>query len=414
MSALTKQERRKQKKQRQEKRRKAAQRGKNRQPQLTQGTRQPSAKEAAPPRPPAGDLTSIDSWWEFFEAAPADEQLRMLRDKLEAGQPDEEWHEVITEAIHDLESDLSAAQYVAFLEELRTKHPDTFAERAGWHARSMTFFYIAEERWEDLDNAIRQFANEMDKVGDGFFSTVSLLRLAGRQEAAQRLIDRAVPLLDNQDFLPWAVNRLIEGSLFARYQACVQAGATDEAIDEVYRYSLDIGCRESKETQKNQRDFALRLAGKTDAWTRDELLKNDPQTNRRVYLLTVDFMRWLCMSRGFEPVVADELRRILVSLINGMEGKPNALLQGLRRKDFEPAVAKKLDFMSLDTADAPAGIIAMQHFYDFLAETELVDAQQRETARKVLFVLWNDLKRVMKDEWWRYKFLEQYHPRANE
>jgi len=214
--------------------------------------------------------------------------------------------------------------------------------------------------------------------------------------------------------MPYAIDELIEWAMFARYQACVEAGATDEAIDAVYRYSLAIGCDESEQVRRTQRDFVLRLAGKGAPFQRDQFRKANRETGRRVYLLTADFQRWLGVSRGFDPVVADELRRILLRTIDGMECKPTALLSGLRRTDFEPAVARKLDFMSLDRAHAPAAVVAMRHFYDFLAESELVDAETARSAHSVCRDLWKELKRVMNDEWQKYRFLEKYLPQPEE
>jgi len=413
MSTRTKKERRKQKKQRDQKRQKAMLRAKGRPRPSAISDSQLRVDPAAAPTPSARESTPIENWWEDYLAAAAAEQLRMVRDKLETVYPDDEWYEALfPEAIHELEKGLSEAEYVAFLEELRTTRPGVFSESEDWHARSMAFFYIAEERWQDLDRAMRQFADGMSQVHEAFFSVVSMIRLAGRVDASQRLIDAAISPDTFGDLMPRAVNELIEWAMFSRYQACVQAGVTDEAIDAVYQYSLEIGCKKSRQVRRDQRDVVLRLAGRADAWNRDELLADDGDAGRRVYLLAVDFMRWLCESRGFEPLVADELRRILVSTVDDMECRPTALFRGLRRNEFEPALARKLGFMSLNRAHAPAGIVAMRHFYDFLGEFEFVDPQVCKSARLVCYVLWKKLKRAMKDSWQHYRFLERYLPRS--
>jgi hypothetical protein len=413
MSTRTKKERRKRKKRRDQQRRKASIREQHvsRPPAPEIDPRPESAAPALPER----ERTPMDEWWEEFADAGGEQQLQMFRDKLETMQPGDEWYEyLVPEAIFELESGLSKAEYVAFLEELRETHPAVFAESADWHARSLAFFYAAQERWEDLDRAMLNYANGMTEVGQPFFSVMSLIRLAGRAQPAQRLIDAAMSLDAFDGLTPWAINNLIEWAVFARYQECVESGAADATVDAVYRYTLEIGCHESEQVRQNQREFALRLAGKSTPFQRDQFRKDNEETRRRMYLLTADFLRWLDVSRGFDPLVADELRRILIRTIDDMECKPTVLFRGLRRADFEPALARKLGFMSLDRLHAPAVIIAMQHFYDFLAESGLVDSQTSASARSVCRQLWNEQKRVMEDEWQNYRFVEKYLPQSRE
>ena len=415
MSARNNKERRHKKKQRDHKRQQAKLRAKNPLKALVQSDSQPSVKPSVASTPPTRELTLIDKWWEGYLAAEGAERLRMVREKLAAVSSHDEWYEsLFPEAVFELENALPGGEYVAFLEELHALRADVFNQGADWHVRSMAFYYIAEERWQDLDRAVQQFADGISEVHEAFFSVVSLIRLAGRVKAAQYLVDAAFSLDTFGDLMPWAVNELIEWAMFARYQACLQSGATDEAIDSVYHYSLEIDSEDSQQARQTTRDFALRLAGKAEAWNRDELLKGDRNIALRIYLLGADFMRWLCLSRGFEPLVADELRRILMSTIDNMECTPAALFRGLRRNEFEPALARKLGLMSLDVAHAPAGIVAMRHFYDFLAESELVEPRRRDSAQSVCYVLWKELKRALQDDWRQYQFLEQYLPRPGQ
>jgi hypothetical protein len=242
---------------------------------------------------------------------------------------------------------------------------------------------------------------------------MTLIRLAGRAEAAQRLIGAAIALDTYEGLIPSAVDELIDWALYAHYRACAEAGVTDEAVDALHRYSVQIGADDSEEVWRSQREFALHLAGKGETWPRDELVKDEPETWHRIYLLTVDWMRWLGESRGFHPLVADELRRILARTIDRMECKPSLLFRDLHRLDLEPAIVSYLHFLSLDRIHAPAALVAMWHFYDFLAEAGLVSEKQRDSTRSVCEVLWEALKRAAGDEWPRYRFLESYLPRSD-
>ena len=86
----------------------------------------------------------------------------------------------------------------------------------------------------------------------------------------------------------------------------------------------------------------------------------------------------------------------------------HALLRGLKRADFEPALVQKLGFMSLVPFQAPAAILAMRHFYDFLFAHDLIDKRTCDTAHSVCYVLWRDLKKAMAKDWDNCRFLETY------
>jgi len=423
MATRSKKQQRKQKKQLERKRLKAKRRARPNQTLTEASSGQSKSapavlakRQPSEPKRPEREPTPFDLWWEAYTAADGNERLRMTREKLATVQPDDEWYDVVfPEAVDELQTKLSDQEFVAFLEEIEQSRPDVFAISAQWNVWSMAFLYIAEERFEDLNRAVCRLADELREFDAPLFSLISLLRLAGRTEPAQRLIDVATARLGGSGLMYWAVDELIEWALFDRYQTCAQAGATDEAIDAVYQYSLTIGVTDSQRSRDNQRDFAVHLAGEADkTWTREELREGGEAGARKVYLLFVDFLRWLCTSRGLVPMVADELRRILIRLVNDMDCKPDALLRGLRRPDFEPVLARRLSFMSLDRAHAPAGVIAMLYFYDFLAEFRLVDEPTRESAKSLCRLLWKEIKRAMKDDWRKYQFLERYLPEAED
>ena len=81
-------------------------------------------------------------------------------------------------------------------------------------------------------------------------------------------------------------------------------------------------------------------------------------------------------------MVGNELGRIWVGTIEKMECKPIALFRGLRLADLVPALARKRTFLSPERMHAPAGVIVMQHCYDFLAEFKLVNSHTPETRHR--------------------------------
>jgi hypothetical protein len=417
MPARSKKER-KQKKRQERNRREAQRRAKR--DQESAGGRTVPAPHLTPPRskpapPQRREQSPIDLWWDDYVKADGEGRLRMVREKLRTIEPESEWYEALfPEAIDELQSKLPSERYVAFLEELLDQHPGVFDISADWNAWSMAFVYIADERYEDLDRVVRRVAGALQTMDAPSFSLISLLRLAGRDETAQALIDAATPLIDSSGLMGWAEDELIERTLFAAYQRCVAAGATDEAVEDLYRFSSGLGVKDSKRARRDQRDFVLHLAGKADRqWSRDEFLKDGKKVGRRAYLLLADFSRWLCHSRDIPAIVADEFRRILVTCIDQMDCPVNSFMKGLKRAEFEPFLVRKLGFMSLDRFHAPATVIGMFHFYDFLVELDLVDEKTRRSAGQVCIAMWKELKRALKREWRNHQFLERYLPKPS-
>ena len=83
------------------------------------------------------------------------------------------------------------------------------------------------------------------------------------------------------------------------------------------------------------------------------------RSGSKVNWLLVDYEHWLCTARQVPSIVADEFRLILGEALQGMEDDGTGFLQGLKRTVFEPHLARKLGFLSLDRFHAPAGILAM-------------------------------------------------------
>jgi hypothetical protein len=337
----------------------------------------------------------------------------MTREKLATlSRDDDSFDSFFPESIDELQNELSGREYVAFLEQLRDDYSEIFAMSLDWNTRSMVFQYIAEGRMADIDRAADYLANRMEEISAPLFSLISVIRLAGQAEAAQRLIDAAEPLIAKSDLMGWAVDDLIEWSMFGLVQACLESGATDEGMEVVYQKSLGLGMDDTKSNRTCQRERISRLAGICKKpWTREELLALDNKELReQLYLLLFDYVRWLTQIRGFQPVVADELRCILAHRIVRMKGSPSDLFRGLRTKNFEPALAEKLQFLSLEPFHAPAAVVAMRLFYDFLLAHDLVDKRTCDTAHDVCYVLWRTLKKVMTKDWGQYRFLEAYLP----
>jgi hypothetical protein len=237
--------------------------------------------------------------------------------------------------------------------------------------------------------------------------------LAGRSESAGRLIQAALPCLDKSDLIPSAHAEVAGWALASAHQACLEAGATEEAVAAFQQCAVSLGLDKPPELSDHERQALSFLAGTSGKqWTARELLATGPTGDRQLFLLLADFQRWLRQTQGLQFIVADELRRILLVAIRQMRQYPKDLLRGLRRNVFEPAVASRLGFFSLDQVQAPALVLAMRWLYGFLAELGLVDARTAQASRSVCDALWSELRRGLGAQWVKYQFLEPYWSQA--
>ena len=213
----------------------------------------------------------------------------------------------------------------------------------------MAFVYVANQRWPDLERAVGQMAEELKEVREPFFSVVSFLRLANRGSEVQRLADAAIRLQDSREFMSWAGDDIFGWALFQPYREFVRAGGTDEAFDRLWQKCLELGGRDTQKAREHHRKFGLHLAGRADRrWTRQELLSTKKRSGSKVSLLLTDYEHWLGTARQVPWIVADEFRLILGEALDGMTDDVTGFLHGLKRTVFEPHLARKLDFLSLD------------------------------------------------------------------
>lgn len=360
---------------------------------------------------PPGPRDVHELWWDQYKAADGPGRVAMAREKLAALKPDDpDFETYFPDAIDELEPLLGPRAYVAFLEDLERDYPEASADNLDWHSFYIIGVYANDARWEQLERVVERLANHLTELTPPLSAILSQLRLCNRMAAAERLLDAVEPFVADADLMPHASIRYIEWLLFGAFQRCLERGASDDEIEAVYRFALTLGAKESEDLLREHRNVIRRLAGQEPRWTREELKPGD-KVGRRVYLLLVDFQKWLQQERGCAAMVADELRRLMVHAIDGTKDMLISFLDGLRRVPFESFLVRDcLGFMSLTRFHAPATVCAMYHFYEFLYVSNLVESQTRDVSQRVCCDLWSDLRKAAETEWEEYRFLANCFP----
>lgn len=355
----------------------------------------------------------IDHWWDEFEAGDHDAREKLVRTLLTTIQPGDAWStQVLDDAIVELHGSLPSARFVQFLEGMRSSRPDLFALELGWNTWHLIFAYVTSEQTDKLDQLLESFARELRKIDEPFFGLFSLIRLFGRAEQAMITMRAAREAVSRSALFPDAAMEMREWEMFHFREECRQAGMTDEAMNAAIDHSIRL--YEDDDTEDNRsrhREVLGHFCGKPERpWTRQELLVAGQRGSWRTHLLLFDFMRWLCDTRSVPPIVADELRMILQFVMYRMNAQAKDLLRHLHRNTFDSVLASQLHLLSLTKFQAPASVIAMKHFYEFLAESKWVDARTLRSAQSTCDTLWQLLGTSLENQWNDFKFLEQYWP----
>jgi hypothetical protein len=357
----------------------------------------------------------IKDWWDDFSDMGVEKRLGMVREVLQTAAPDGEWCTgVFPDAILKLELGLVPERYAEFFEELLDSRPDVFDKGAIWYLFSAAAACISSDRDDLLERMASRVASVTKKVDDPHFAVISILRLGGHERAAQLVLDAVIPVMRTSGVMPWGINQLIEWSMFEPNQRCTAAGVTEEAIKESYQVVKRLLCDDIKIARRAHRTIVNHWAGKTErTWTLQDFSLPEPnRAGHHVYLLLIDFMRWLSECRGLPPIVSDEFRSILMQCCDAMDGPVTTFLTGLKRGDIEPHLAGKLSFLCLDRIHAPAGVVGMLYLYDFLRERGIVEWAAHKSTASMLNELWKELRQGMDYEWHRYAFLERWLPPA--
>ncbi len=337
-----------------------------------------------------------DAWWDKFSDADGPESMRMIQEQLELlSQDDPRFERYFPESIHELECKLSVNEYVAVLEELMLDQPEVMKLAPDWFTYPMLFAYLKEERWEQVDTAVHWLAENMKAIDVVLFSIVPALRLAGREENVQRLIEAALPLISKTDLLPWAIDEVIDQVAFFPLQECVAEGATPDAIAKWYQKCSETVKKAMGVNIKREwfARSAQSLAGQFEGrFRRKELLSSGKEAVRKIVSLIRDYQRWLTVECGVEPIAAYQLQCLVFEIVMESEGKRVWFLDGLVRSKFEIWRLSKIGLLPMDGLQVPAGIIALDRLYEYLYQQELVPSKVHEKAREICRGYWQTVE----------------------
>ncbi|QEG00203.1 hypothetical protein Mal15_42730 [Stieleria maiorica] len=354
----------------------------------------------------ADENPEIVKWWDRFSAAKGNQRIEMVRAAFE-DDLDSEWREALfPEAVHEAEMGSDPARYVHLLEYLAENHRELYREGLLWFLRSRVTHYLAIDDAARAEAAVAQDADEMTETGEAFYGTVTMLRLANLEAAAESLVLAGYRCMDETQLMPWAVEEILHCIFFQHMRECVQAGGSDESIRVMETALKEFDLSQDEEFVAVRREIVSCVSGQdTRNWTEKQLSGDSPKSIRNRMLLAYEFVGWLNTQRSIALSPADVLGDLVLETFSGEKLEIRDFFRGVPKVELDEHLASLLGFMSLDRFKAPATLIAVEHFCDFLFDRNLIDAKSLAKTKSTVESLDRQLQRVLKEEWSSFRFL---------
>jgi hypothetical protein len=362
------------------------------------------------PGPPPRPRDEWDDWYDRYGDCGFAEKLAMLRTLLAEDHPpafytDIEFVSVVLEAGEDPDIEDRGA-YIAFLEEMFASRADVFQLGADWFVREMAYVYVCGGRDHEIARLLPPLLGRDHQPGEAAFDLADLLRLADLYEESRRLTFAMLEQARNGQYMPWAIEELIEFAAFFLYGDAIERGCVPEALDQL-REELDrIGCHPPEDALSAMVAHRAGAAGRD--FRLEELLGSKEPASFNRYLLSLDFGRWLARDRQIPPLVADTFGCFVHWALCEMSEKRDRDPLTLRQRRFDEYLTRLLRSLSLQRLRAVATLVGMRHFYDFLASVSLINEREQERARAICDDLWSQVQQVLGDTAAEYAVLDRY------
>lgn len=334
----------------------------------------------------------------------------MLRAVLAENHPPEfytdiEFVNLILEVPHDLDQNEHDA-YIALLEEMLASRPDVFHLGADWFVRRMAYAYLRTGRDLDISRLLPCLLDDTYEPNEAAFDLVDFLRLAGLHEESRSLTFAMIKQTGRGGYMAWAVEELIEFAVFFLYNEAIEAGRTPESLSELRRQLAQIDCDPTEEALTAMLDHRAGTVNRR--LEREDVLGRDEPAGFNLYLLSLDFGRWLTTERRMPPLVADTMRCFVYWCLSEMQERSDRNPLTLHQQRLDRYLAGLLGFLSLLRLRGIATLIGMRHFFDFLLAAGFIDQGQHRRARWICDDLWGQVQGVVEDDAADFAFLNPY------
>lgn len=355
---------------------------------------------------------ALNAFYKQYDSASKPERIAMLRELLDGKAPVREDQTDIVELICDATIDIGEPDreiFSQFVVDLHASHPRVFNLEPAWQIRELLYDNAAGADY-DVSAMLKRLHMKSNRPSEPEFDILSLLQLMGMDDEVRKLCFAMARQLRNDDYMPNAIDRISECIRAILYNELIAAGRTPEARTALDKTLAELECHPNEEYLEAVLDHRAGTAA-TPLDQTDVERDNDPN-GFNLYLLLIDFGRWLATQRAFVPLAADFLRySVYNGLVDMLEREDNSRLV-LHRERLNSRI-RAMTRMALTHVPAFATLVGLEHFYDYLHELVWIDDREHNRCRRICDKEWAALSKRLGRYAAGCAFLENLRPGVN-
>ncbi|HIE32393.1 MAG TPA: hypothetical protein EYP67_08500 [Methanosarcinales archaeon] len=360
-------------------------------------------------------------WWEEFNKLNWAYELELLDATFEKARTEEFWEklepfEAVIEVFHRSTLNKRVEDGVRLLETFKEQRPEQYMEHFQYYDCDLLYYYAPLHEDERIDEIVGHFEKEPERDVNNLFVVLDILRIYGMADSLDRLSTASYQKLKSSNqIVSSGDDELQQLSIFCSIRKYITSPdyGTKDAEEEFYRElkARDFWKYEVKEAacERLQKTVSA-LRGETGRdLRRDDFLISDDRCEDNVFLLGMEFVRYLYTEKSIEWVTGDLFRELALGYF------VRTLGMGERRAEFYLSFSKKyLDkyllgffgFLSLTDAKGMAVLKAMEHFSSFLHEKGIYDDRELKEVKRAIREFKKPIGKIYERNSWKYGFLE--------
>ncbi len=370
---------------------------------------------------PSSMTQNADIWWGVFKSLKGDRKLDFLNATLETEIKDEFWEGVrLFDAVEDVFNDLvtrgKLKEGIRLLERFRERKPDLYKETYPYCDYKLVYYYASCNDHGKIKEATRYFREDPERNADYLFKVLDALRLYGLGEETYQLSREAYKKLKNsEEIIPPGIAELQEMALFSTISRYItspnykEKGAEEEFrrdLEELDYWDKHPHTLDDEHLQKTMK--ALRGEIRSD-WKREDFLTTSGSNYEdNIYLLCMDFIRYLHIKKSFEWVTSDLLCDIAFGYFGGVPRRKDRFYFTFSAKYLDTYLSEFFGFFSVLDARGMAVPKALEYFSAFLHERGILSDAELRKIEKGIEASKEKLRWVYERDSWKYRFLENW------
>ena len=363
-------------------------------------------------------------WWAEFNKLNWACELELCYATFEKAGTEEFWEklepfEAVIEVFHRSTLNKRVEDGIKLLEIFKEQRPEQYMERFYYYDCDLLYYYAPRNYDERIDEIVGHFEKEPERDVDMLFVVLDLLRIYGMADGLDRLSTASYHKLKCSDqIVPSGDDELHHLCVFCsirKYIASPDYG-TKEAEEEFHRElkARDFWKYAAKEAADERlRMIVLGLRGETGRdLRRDDFLISDDRCRDNVFLLGMEFIRYLYTEKSIEWVTGDLFRELALDYFARASGESERRVGfyfSFSKEGLDKYLLSFFGFLSLTDAKGMAVLTAMEHFSSFLHEKGIYDDRELKEVKRVMREFKKPIREMYEEKSWKYGFLEMWN-----